>query len=95
MTRRARPFSKTKPFTFVVTSAWYGVGSISQSVSAVAAATGSAGAPFVFGDVSVPARPAVAEALCAEVLSLPVHPGLAPGDVEAIVAGVRSFYDRS
>ena len=51
--------------------------------------------PVLAGAARVPARPAVAEALCAEVLSLPVHPGLAPGDVEAIVAGVRSFYNRS
>jgi len=48
--------------------------------------------PVLAGAARVPTRPAVAEGLCAEVLSLPVHPGLAEGDVGKVVAGVRSFY---
>ena len=35
----------------------------------------------------------VAERACAEVLSLPVHPGLGEADVARVVAEVRAFYD--
>jgi dTDP-3-amino-3,4,6-trideoxy-alpha-D-glucose transaminase len=51
--------------------------------------------------VPIPRQPAVASQhpvdcpegnrACDEVLSLPLHPGLAPGDIEAVVAGIRAF----
>jgi perosamine synthetase len=44
------------------------------------------------GKVRVPEPPAVAEGLSAEVLSLPVHPGLEDADVGKVVREVRAFY---
>ena len=34
------------------------------------------------------------ESLCGELLSLPMHPHMTPEDVEAVVGGIRDFYDR-
>jgi dTDP-4-amino-4,6-dideoxygalactose transaminase len=36
-----------------------------------------------------PAMCAVADRVCAEVLSLPLHPGMTPRDVEEVAAAVR------
>ncbi len=42
--------------------------------------------------IRVPESPAVAEGLCGEVLSLPVHPGLEDEHVAKVVREVRAFY---
>jgi len=45
--------------------------------------------PILEGKVRVPEEPLVAKGLSAEVLSLPVHPGLTGQDVETVIMAVR------
>jgi dTDP-4-amino-4,6-dideoxygalactose transaminase len=45
--------------------------------------------PILEGKARVPAEPLVAKRLSAEVLSLPVHPGLSSQDIETVIMAVR------
>jgi len=47
----------------------------------------------VWGDASTPGSLPTTERACSRVLSLPCYPGLVPGDVDRVVAGLRRALD--